>query len=92
MRAGRNRNTDGSCRFKEWKNYEKNDSKAIGLVSAILPNVKAAQESGRSCSSGVVTHWDRRHMSSGLVTHWGQETYELRIGEDDCQKEGQYGG
>ena len=26
MRAGRNRNTDGSCRFKEWKNYEKNDS------------------------------------------------------------------
>ena len=42
MRAGRNRNTDGSCRFKEWKNYEKNDGKAIGLVSAILPNVKAA--------------------------------------------------
>ena len=79
MRAGRNRNTDGSCRFKEWKNYEKNDSKAIGLVSAILPNVKAAQESERSLQ-----------LRSG--NSLGQETYELRIGEDDCQKEGQYGG
>ena len=67
MRAGRNRNTDGSCRFKEWKNYEKNDGKAIGLVSAILPNVKAAQESGRSLQ-----------LRSG--NSLGQETYELRIG------------
>ena len=73
MRAGRNRNTDGSCRFKEWKNYEKNDGKAIGLVSAILPNVKAAQESGRSLQ-----------LRSG--NSLGQETYELRIGENDCQK------
>ena len=56
-----------------------NDGKAIGLVSAILPNVKAAQESGRSLQ-----------LRSG--NSLGQETYELRIGEDDCQKEGQYGG